>query len=319
MVASHNETIEVSFGTTFYIGNKEKKDVWGKLIGISQQFIEPQIVEKLVRRIFADGETIKIGGVEFTKDGYSRSKMFGGRETVSWNDTIFIPKFASGSVTLWKNKNGKSASFETIPMKTPNAVVLPELVQACYSVATGNAKIRRTISMSILISSTKPSRMSWQRSRRPPATRSTWRNVAIVVTAVVALIGWLALSSSSSENSAPSSYTPPTANRKAATSQPSVANTPGTVANGEFSCSSEDSRQADLLSPTNDLELTSEEEALKRRMTQLDTLKAQDRGNRRIVRSVECRPSRRDGRPTQFAACLVEERSCVASGTHRHL
>jgi hypothetical protein len=140
MVASHKETIEVSFGTSFYIGNKEKKDVWGKLIGISQQVIQPQIVEKLVHRIFADGEAIKIGGVEFTKEGYSRSKMFGGRETVSWNDTIFIPRFASGNVTLWKNKNGKSASFETIPMKTPNAVVLPELVQACYSVATGNAR-----------------------------------------------------------------------------------------------------------------------------------------------------------------------------------
>jgi hypothetical protein len=140
MVASPSETIKVSFGTTLYIGNQKKKDVWAQLAGISQHVIEPHIVEKLVRSIFANGETVRIGRVEFTREGYSRSKLFGGREAVSWHDKIFIPQFASGSVTLWKNKDGKAASFETISMDTPNAVVLPELVKACHAVATSHAK-----------------------------------------------------------------------------------------------------------------------------------------------------------------------------------
>ncbi|MHB8667219.1 MAG: hypothetical protein ACYC7B_06840 [Burkholderiales bacterium] len=140
MIGSPTETIEVSFGTTLYIGNKKKKDAWARLAGVSQHVIEPQIVKKLVHRIFADGETIAIGRVEFTRDGYSRSKLFGGRETVSWSDKIFIPQFASGNVILWKNKDGKAASFESLSTKTPNAVVLPELVKECYALATSHAK-----------------------------------------------------------------------------------------------------------------------------------------------------------------------------------
>jgi hypothetical protein len=140
MVSSPTETIEVSFGTTLYIGNKKKKDVWAQLAGVSQHVIEPQIVKKFVHRIFAVGETVAIGGVEFNRDGYSHSKLFGGRETVSWRDKIFIPQFASGSVTLWKNKDGKAASFKSLSTKTPNAVVLPELVKACHALATSHAK-----------------------------------------------------------------------------------------------------------------------------------------------------------------------------------
>ena len=52
---------------------------------------------------------------------------------VSWNETIFIPKMHQGQVILWKDKNGERvSSLLSIPMSAPNAVVLPELVQACY-------------------------------------------------------------------------------------------------------------------------------------------------------------------------------------------
>ena len=83
MVGSDNQTIDLSFGTTLYVGNKKKKDAWGQLAGISQHMIEPHVVEKLVRRIFADGDTVRIGGLEFTREGYSRGKLFGGKESVS--------------------------------------------------------------------------------------------------------------------------------------------------------------------------------------------------------------------------------------------
>jgi len=137
MVASEKEKISFSFGTTLHIGKKAKQDVWGKLIGLSGGLIELHIVKRYVDQIFDRGEPIKIGNVEFSKEGYSktRTKLFGGKETetVLWTDTIYIPKFDSGQVVLWKDKDGKGVLFEQIAMSTDNAVVLPELVQACIN------------------------------------------------------------------------------------------------------------------------------------------------------------------------------------------
>ena len=136
MVASENETISFSFGTTLHIGKKAMQEVWGKLIGLSEGLIEPHIIKGLVDQIFDRGEIITIGGVEFSKQGYSRTKakMFGKgeKETVYWTDTIYIPKFSSGMVVLWKDKDGKGQQFTTVAMSTPNAAVMPALVQACY-------------------------------------------------------------------------------------------------------------------------------------------------------------------------------------------
>lgn len=137
MVASEKEKISFSFGTTLHIGKKAKQDVWGKLIGLSGGLIEPHIVKRYVDQIFDRGEPIKIGNVEFSKEGYSktRTKLFGGKETetVLWTDTIYIPKFDSGQVVLWKDKGGSGVLFEQIAMSVDNAVVLPELVQACIN------------------------------------------------------------------------------------------------------------------------------------------------------------------------------------------
>jgi hypothetical protein len=136
-VSSDKETMSFSFGTTLHIGEKEKKDVWVKLIGLSGSLIEPHIVKGIVDQIFNRGEPVSIGGIEFSKQGYSKNKtkLFGKseKEMVYWTDTIYIPKFSAGMVVVWKDKDGKSAQFSTIPMSTPNAVVLPELVQACYN------------------------------------------------------------------------------------------------------------------------------------------------------------------------------------------
>ncbi len=135
-VASANERISFSFGTTLYIGKKAKQDVWGKLIGLSEALIEPQIIRKITDQIFDRGEPVTIGGIEFSKLGYSRNKtkLFGKseKETVYWTDTVYIPKFSAGFVVLWKEKDGKSQQFATVAMSTPNAVIIPALVQACY-------------------------------------------------------------------------------------------------------------------------------------------------------------------------------------------
>ena len=136
MVGSTDHTIDISWGATLYIGNEQKQDVWQKLAGIASHVIQPQIVEKIVRRIFVNGEAVHIGDIEFTREGYSRGKLFGGREHVPWTDPIYVPQFGAGNVTVWKNRNGKGISFATVSMSTPNAVVLPELIQACANVVT---------------------------------------------------------------------------------------------------------------------------------------------------------------------------------------
>jgi hypothetical protein len=139
MVASKNERIEFSFGTTLYIGNQKKKGVWATLAGISQHVIQPHIVTYLVRRIFLAGETVAIGGIAFSREGYSRSKMLGGRESVAWAGTVYVPVISGGNVVLWKAANGRSTTFATLSMSTPNAVVLPELVKACVDMAQSHA------------------------------------------------------------------------------------------------------------------------------------------------------------------------------------
>jgi hypothetical protein len=138
MVASPTETISFSFGTTLHIGKKAKQDVWVKLIGLSEGLIEPHIVKRMVDQIFDRDEPITIGGVEFSKQGYSRTKtkLFGKseKETVYWTDApLYTPKFSSGMVVLWKDKDGKGVQFTTVAMSTPNAVIIPALVQACIN------------------------------------------------------------------------------------------------------------------------------------------------------------------------------------------
>jgi len=140
MVATPEDTISISFGTTLYIDNTRKRDVWARLVGVSSHLIEPQIVEKLVRRIFQDGGTVHIGGVEFDRDGYYRSKVFGGRDSVLWHETIYVPSLAAGNVTLWKKKDGEATAFTTIPIAIANAVVLPEFVKSCAAVVQSHAK-----------------------------------------------------------------------------------------------------------------------------------------------------------------------------------
>lgn len=133
MVASDKEKISFSFGTTLHIGAKEKRDVWAKLAGIAAAVIEPVIVKKIVDKVFDRGEAVNIGGVEFTKDGFSRTKFFGGKETVPWTDTIYIPKLAAGNVAVFRDDAGKATQFATMAMSVPNAVVLPELMQAFHN------------------------------------------------------------------------------------------------------------------------------------------------------------------------------------------
>lgn len=133
MAGSPEQTIDISWGTTLYIGNGKKQDAWAKIANIATHLIVPQIVKNMTHAIFFREKSVPIGNLLFTKEGYSRGKMFGGREIVRWTDRIYPPSISSGNVMLWTNRNGKRILFTSIPMSTANAVVIPELVASCVN------------------------------------------------------------------------------------------------------------------------------------------------------------------------------------------
>jgi hypothetical protein len=136
MVGSADQKIDVNIATTLYIGNAARKDIWQKLVGIALNVIQPRIVEKLTRRIFVDGEAARIDDIEFTREGYSRGKLFGGREQILWADASFVPTLDAGNVFIWGDKNSNpKVHFYKISVDEPNAVVVPELMKACVKAA----------------------------------------------------------------------------------------------------------------------------------------------------------------------------------------
>ena len=131
---SGQENISISLNASK--DESENKEKWVQLISLASAMIQPLIIKKTIDKIFNRGEEVKIGDVTFTKKGYYRIKwkMFGENEKlwVYWSDTIYIPKMFQGQVILWEEKEGKSAQFTSVSMSTPNAIIIPDLVQACY-------------------------------------------------------------------------------------------------------------------------------------------------------------------------------------------
>jgi|GEM_PF-970330 len=138
IITSGTDKMSLSFSATLLIGNKEKQEIWYKLISLSKQLIEPLLVEKIVMRIFEKGDVVFIGNIGFDKHGFSHSytKFLKGKQIdqVLWSDPIYKPQFGAGNVILYKDDGRKQGRpFLSIPMSTENAVILPELVHACMA------------------------------------------------------------------------------------------------------------------------------------------------------------------------------------------
>jgi hypothetical protein len=132
------QSININFGTTLYIGNTAKQETWAKLAGVFDKVAGPHIVERMIKRLFEENAEIDIGGVKFDSRGYSRKRTFGGIDSVTWSGDIYLPKLGAGNVIVWTTKDGKATQLTAIPMSTPNAVILPELVKACVERVLGN-------------------------------------------------------------------------------------------------------------------------------------------------------------------------------------
>jgi hypothetical protein len=122
-----------TFASAFFINNDKYKEKYAKIIEFSKAHLEPVLVARIVKDIFVSGRSVKIGAVEFTREGYSMKKIFGGADAVKWGGRVYIPQYAEGIVYLYKDKDGKARTFAALSMAKENAVLLPELVQACYN------------------------------------------------------------------------------------------------------------------------------------------------------------------------------------------
>jgi len=138
-ISYHNEDSKFNF---VIYSSKDKidltfsnhQDLWYELINIAAQYIEPIIVEKLVKMIFEQNRAIPIGNISIDKNGYHKSKRLRGIESVLWTDPhIYEPKLYQGTVILFKDKNNFSKEFTTIRLSYANASILPELIKACYN------------------------------------------------------------------------------------------------------------------------------------------------------------------------------------------
>jgi len=138
ITSTSGKSIDINFGTTLYIGNATKQDVWARLASVLDKVAGPHIIEKMTRRLFEENAEIVIGGVTFNSRGYSKKRTFGGVDSVVWDGDTYLPKLSAGNVIVWTAKDGKATQLTAIPMSTPNAVMLPELVKACVQRALGN-------------------------------------------------------------------------------------------------------------------------------------------------------------------------------------
>lgn len=131
IVFSETESINVSY-TAAFRGGEKHNEVFGKLVGISNNIIEPIIRKKLVSKIFDKKETVDIGSLHINERGYYRNKFFGGVAEILWEDVAFIPDLNMGQAIVYeKNNKGEASTFLSIPMSTHNAVLIPELVREC--------------------------------------------------------------------------------------------------------------------------------------------------------------------------------------------
>jgi len=123
-IGSSSDKIDLKFSS---------RDMINQVINYAAQYIEPIIVEKLVKSIFEKDNTVSIGKVDFDKRGYHKSKILRGVESVLWTDPVYPAKLFEGNAILYKDKNGFMNQFASIPFKNPNAPVVPELINACFN------------------------------------------------------------------------------------------------------------------------------------------------------------------------------------------
>lgn len=121
-INSSNDKIKITFGNW---------NNFDKIVRRVDSFTEPIIVGRLVKLIFEEDKIVSIGKINFDKIGYHSSKLFRGK-SVLWEDDLYPAQITQGWAILYENKNNQCKQFAIIPLKEPNAAVIPALVDSCF-------------------------------------------------------------------------------------------------------------------------------------------------------------------------------------------
>jgi hypothetical protein len=140
IVCTGSDRINFSFGNGFYLWNESAKEAFSIIADLSQQKISPSIIDKLLDRIFHYRETLQIGDLHIDSQGYFVKRILGGTAKVGWSEPVYTPAFGYGEVLVWQSKKDKRVKLTAISMLEGNAVLLPELIPACISVAQKHSR-----------------------------------------------------------------------------------------------------------------------------------------------------------------------------------
>ncbi len=131
-IKTDSDMILVTFSSGLFLaGNKEKTELFGKLIFLSKSLIEPIIVKKFYRVISEIESSVSIAGITLSKTGFWKERWFRDPEFLAWNQ-YDGSDIQEGYIILYKNVIGKGQrEFTRVPMSKDNAVILPELMALC--------------------------------------------------------------------------------------------------------------------------------------------------------------------------------------------
>jgi hypothetical protein len=132
--SSNGKKVKVYFQAPFNIGLKEKTPIYSKIYTINKKIVVPEVVDTLVREILESNKIISIGSVYFDKRGYFKKRFLRKDERVTWSDDIAEPRLIRGHYVLYKKEKDEFKTFSAINLANANAILIPELVQALYSI-----------------------------------------------------------------------------------------------------------------------------------------------------------------------------------------
>lgn len=117
-------TIDIKFSSSFFfIGNKERKDLFSQIIYLSEKVIKPFLLLNLINQFSKDGY-IKIASLTITTDNIRRERFLIG--------PVFLPlkeyehyEIMQGNLMIYGKGN---KHFCSIPLSVINVVALPEII-----------------------------------------------------------------------------------------------------------------------------------------------------------------------------------------------
>jgi len=125
---SNNGSINIDFSSTFYIKNKEKLNLFSKIIYLVEKVIKPYLFLNLLTQ-FKNKGAIRIGPLNITTDGLYKDRFFRGPEFLPWIHYKFC-EIEQGNMVVYKKdykKEGHYKEFCSISLSIINSVVLPEI------------------------------------------------------------------------------------------------------------------------------------------------------------------------------------------------